>query len=469
MRNLLLVLLLLIAVDGLQAQQYLIRYDMNSLKRNYYRVDNDTSQVRRMDLRKNGRIILSVDNFNPFYWNAKVTSFKNPVDEESGSAGAFNPISFLAQGLGGVMSGIPLLDLPQSRGNGNDANSRFLNTAAAYAQNYQKVQQLSEKYEELQLIKLQLKELKYDNAKTEAQLKGEAREMVRKALGTDSLNLLNTVALGKEYTKELTSALEELKTLNNDLQAGLSTVNADSRIEGKSFKEIASKANNSYSAIARFSSIQEKNPNFLLEQVVEVGNLYREISNASFHFTYAVNAEPDLSHLKLELFPKTANDSKDTIVQYFQLKGKRNLKIRNSVGAAFTYFTANNTNYFIGSDSIISKSGKDLFNPLISTFIHFYSGKVSGFKWGGAFGVGIPLTGEKKEINFLLGLSTAFGQNEPILLSFGLSGAKVNKLTNGYRLGDKTTETNSEKLVTSGYDVGGFVSIGFNLSNLGKK
>ncbi|MEO5646748.1 MAG: hypothetical protein ABIQ56_00215, partial [Chitinophagaceae bacterium] len=70
---------------------------------------------------------------------------------------------------------------------------------------------------------------------------------------------------------------------------------------------------------------------------------------------------------------------------------------------------------------------------------------------------------------FLLGLTTVFGPNDPILLSFGVCGAKVNKLTNGYKLGQKTTETNEEKLVAGGYDVGGFVSVTFNLNSLGKK
>ena len=108
-----------------------------------------------------------------------------------------------------------------------------------------------------------------------------------------------------------------------------------------------------------------------------------------------------------------------------------------------------------------------MFTPLLSTFIHFYAGKVKGVKMGGAFGFGIPLQGEKKDVNFLLGLTAAFGKNEPVLLTFGAAGAKVNKLTNGYKLGTVTSETNPENLVSAGYGVGGFMSVTFNLSNLG--
>ncbi len=426
-------------------------------------------KVRSVDLRKNGRIVLKVENLNPFYWNAKVTSFKNPVLEESGYADLFNPIGVLTKGFGDLMGGIPMLDLPKAKGRGTDANSQFLNTAAAYIEQYEKVQVLSEKYDQLQIIKLQLKELKYDITKTELQIKTESRDLVIKVISIDSLSLLNTINLGKQYNMQLSNSLGEMKTLNAQLQQQLPGVNGESRIEGKTFKEIAQKTENSYSAIAKLYALQQKNPNFLLEEIVEVGNMYREIANAKFNFTYAVTTEPDLSYLKLELYPKMETESKDTMVQYFQLNGKRNLKIRNSVGVAFTYFTANNNKYFINQDSVISKSGRDLFNPLISTFIHFYSGKTTGLRWGGTFGVGFPLTGEKKDVNFLLGLTTVFGPNDPILLSFGVCGAKVNKLTNGYKLGQKTTETNEEKLVAGGYDVGGFVSVTFNLNSLGKK
>jgi hypothetical protein len=449
------------------AQQYLIRYDLSSMKSNYYRVGQDTSRVRSVDLKKNGRIILRVENFNPYYWNAKVTSYKNPVDEESGYGNAFNPLGILTRGFGEIMSNLPMLDLPKSKGNGTDPTSRFLSTASKYADEYEKVQMLTEKYEELSIVKMQLEELKFNNMKTEAAIKSEARDLVVKTLGTDSLNLINFVRIGKQYNIQLVNSLADLSSLNQDLQEQMTLVNPDNRVEGKTFKEIAQKTSSSYSALSKITALQQKSPAFLMDAVVEVGNLYRDIAKANFNFTYAVNTEPDLSYLKLELFPKADDNNKDTVVQYFQLNGKKNLKIRNSVGVAFSYFNANN--YFIDNDSVIRKGKGDLFTPLVSTFIHFYSGKTAGFRWGGTFGVGIPLTGEKKDINFLLGLSTAFGQNEPILLSAGLSGGKVSKLASGYEIGQKTKITNNDKLLTSNYDLGAFVSVSFNLGSLGKK
>jgi hypothetical protein len=468
MRLLFFAFLLCVLPSLASAQQYLIKYDLNSLKSNYYRIGSDTDRVRTLDLKKNGRIILQVDNYNPYYWNAKVTSYKNPVEEESGYANAFNPLGILSQGFGDVLSNIPFLDLPKSRGTGTDANSRFLNSVAKFSQNYEKVQTAMAKYEELTIVKMQLKELKYNNLKTEDAIKSEARDLVKNALGTDSANLITFIRMGKTMNTDLVNAIDELMISYQQLQQP-EGVDMASRVEGKTFNEMSGSINRSYSSITKVKEVIQKDPSFLVDEVVEVGSLYRDIATAKFNFTYAVNTEPDLSYLKLQLFPRIDSLSKDTMVQYFEIKGKKQMKIRNSVGVAFSYFKANDRKYFINSDSVISQSRSNLFNPIVATFIHFYGGQSSGFRWGGNFGVGIPLTGDKKEINFMLGLSTAFGQNEPIMLSFGLIGGKTSKLTNGYMLGQKTKITDPDKLVSSSYDLGGYVGISFNLSTLGKK
>src|SRR5690606_26684615 len=104
-----------------QAQQYLIKYDIQAKRSNYFLVENkDTVKIRNIDPNKNRRIVLQVDNYNPFYWNARVTAFKTPVEEEVGYSSAFNPFSVLAGGLGNIMGSLPKLDMPASRGGGLD-------------------------------------------------------------------------------------------------------------------------------------------------------------------------------------------------------------------------------------------------------------------------------------------------------------------------------------------------------------
>jgi hypothetical protein len=458
---------------SLLAQQFLIKYDMQNQRTDYFKIQQkDTIKVKNIDLKKNGRILLQVNNYNSFYWNAKVTAFKTPVDEEVGYGNVFNPFSVLAGGLGDLMGSLPKLDMPQNRGtlsrdNLDTATFNYLSTAARYADNYDDIQQLSAKLEELQIAKLQLSELKYDINKDAATIKAEAQKTVKKTLNTNELGLSNVLEIGKNYNNRLTASLEEAGTLLNSLQHQQQYINTAEVYEDKTLKEIGESAKDSYSKIARLKTQQANNPNLLLDEVADVAKLYNEINTANFQFSYAVKNEEDISDLKLEFYPKADIASKDTVVQYFELNRKKNIRIRNSVGIAFSYFNANNKSYYIGSDSTIRKGEKDLFTPLLSTFIHFYAGKTNGVKWGGAFGFGIPLTGEKKDINFMLGLTAAIGKNDPILVTLGAAGAKVNKLVNGYKVGSHTTEKDPAKLTTTGYGVGGFLSVTFNLNNLG--
>ena len=456
------------------AQQYLIKYDIQSQKSNYYRItkEKDTVKIKNIDLKKNGRIFLQINNYNPFYWNAKVTAYKTPVEEEVGYGNAFNPISVLAGGMGDLMGGLPQLDLPKSRGSlsreGLDnATYSYLSTATKYASVYSDLQELAAKLEELQLAKLQLKELKYDINHTEGEIKSSAQDAIKKALNTDKTDLSTVLSIGKNYNNQLQNSLQEAGSLVTSLQQQQKAVNPNTLYEEKTLKEIGENALSSYDKIARLRSAQAANPNLLMDEVAEIAQLYKDISSANFKFSYAVKQEEDISDIKLELYARADSLSKDTVVQYFELSHKKNIRIRNSVGVAFSFFNENNTSYFIGADSVIRSGEKDLFTPLLSTFIHFYAGKVKGVKLGGAFGFGIPLQGEKKDVNFLLGLTAGFGKNEPILFTVGAAGARVNKLTNGFKIGDKTTLTDPTKLTASGYGIGGFVSVTFNLSNLG--
>lgn len=455
------------------AQQYLIRYDMQNQQTKYFKIQQeDTIKIKNIDLRKNGRILLQVNNYNPFYWNAKVTAFKTPVDEEVGYGDAFNPFSVLAGGMGDLMGGLPKLDLPKNRGelthdNLDDATYNYLSTVAKYVDNYDDIQELSKKLEELQTAKLQLTELKYDILKKEANIKAEAVNVVKKVLNTNELEISSVLEIGKNYNNKLHNSLDEAGSLLNSIQQQQKLVNPATVYEEKTMKEIGENASNSYKKLERLKIAEGANPNLLLDEVAAVAKLYKEINAANFQFSYAVKNEEDISDLKLELYPKPDMGSKDTVVQYFELTTKKNIRIRNSVGVAFSYFDANNTSYYIGADSLIRSGKKDLFTPLLSTFIHFYAGKTKGVKWGGAFGFGIPLQGEKKDINFLLGITGAIGKNEPILVTVGAAGAKVNKLANGYQVGSKTRETDPAKLTTNGYGVGGFLSVTFNLNNLG--
>jgi hypothetical protein len=206
-----------------------------------------------------------------------------------------------------------------------------------------------------------------------------------------------------------------------------------------------------------------------LNELAGVEKIYNEIMYTSYKFSYSISGNPDINELKLDIFPRADSLGKDTITKYFRIQAKPVLRIRNSVGIAFTYFDDKNTSYFVKPDSTIGKGNGDLFTPVLSVFMHFYNNKSTGFKWGGTFGFGIPLLGEKKDINFMLGLCSLLGRNEPVILSAGVTGAKVDRLGKGWRVGQKTPNLSFQIPTSSQFRVGGFVSVTFNLNTISGK
>lgn len=449
--------------------QFIIKYNLDGFKTSYFRVEEqDTVSVRKMKAKNNQRVNLVVENYNPFYWNVRVSAIKAEADSDGSNSG-FNPFSVLAKGLGGVFGTMPLLDLPEARGESEDAENKFIRTAGLFQDHYLRVKELNEKREKLYLTKVFLNELKYNPKKTESVIKREARAAVTDVLDQDSLDLFSSYYLAKRFSTGFANSVDSAKKLNTQLQQQLKSVNPDEEIDGKTFADIAHSVKNSVAIIENVESLLKNKENVLENEVLEIVSLYREIISAEYRFDYSITIYPELSSLKMELFPKVEVPVKDTLVQFFTLKDSRGLRIRNSVGLTFTYFEGHRYRYLIGADSIIRRTERDLFTPLLSTFIHFYPARSHGVKLGGTLGFGVPLTGDKKDINFLLGLAAALGPNEPVMISLGIGGAKVNKLTNGFAVGQKTAERNEDKIVTSGYGIGGFLAVSFNLNSVRKK
>jgi hypothetical protein len=362
-----------------------------------YGKSKDSTAVSDISFRKPGRINLKVENFNPFYWDAKITTFKRPVDEESGHIGMF--LSSMTSALG--LSGFPAI----SRGDGDP----------------QVQKRLSALYIKLEESGTQLKELKFNIQKTEAVIKSEAQ-----AIGADVMKL---VGKNKLDIKEM-------------------------RLRGKEFDDSL--------------NTQLKKP--FSELLPIIAKLYNEIMNTDYRVHYSIKGNADINLIKLQIYPRSDSLARenpmDTITKYFPMRDKAVLKLLNSVGFTFTYFSDNNTSYFIKPDLTIGSGTGDLFTPVISTFIHFLGNKENGFKVGGAFGFGIPLTGAKKDINFMLGLCTALGRNESVLISAGVAGTKVERLASGLKVGQTVPSFAYVIPIVSQFRPGAFFSLSFNLKKL---
>ncbi len=455
------------------AQDYVIRHDQLTGNTTYFKVINqkkDTVKVDQINLKKQSHISLNVQNFNPFYWGAKVTVYRNPVDE-SGSSSVFNPFSLFTKVMQGFLpASFPLLDLASDKVRGGDENTpqgKMLRLVQNYNRNYTEIRALSLQYNNLKNLEWQLNQLKFDIKKTEAEIKSTTSTAVGNLLPTDQLNSDGILVLGNKIDVRTKEVTDSFFMIRDQIQQVSKTLDVNETIANdRSTKDLLSEMDRGKVSVEAFTQKAVANPNIFTEEILSVGKLYNEIINTPFKYSFTVNSDPDINQLKLAVYPKMDSESKDTITKYFPVHNRNTIRIKNSLGLIFTYFQQNAHSYFTRSDSSIGQSKGNLFSPAIGTFINFYRSGQGGLKWGGTVGFGLPLQNDAKEFQFLLGLSAIIGRNEAVIISAGLAGGKVNKLKNDWKIGDKVAPENFENLTKSVYDIGGFFSVSLNLSAL---
>lgn len=82
---------------------------------------------------------------------------------------------------------------------------------------------------------------------------------------------------------------------------------------------------------------------------------------------------------------------------------------------------------------------------------------------GGTFGLGIGIDEESIGLqNFFLVPNLILGKTQRIMFTIGLMSGKVERLTQGYRIGNTYKETNLPKKLV--YELGYFLGISFSLT-----
>jgi hypothetical protein len=405
--------------------QYEIVYDMQKDTAFFYKSNSNKNnqsktkvRISKINTRKPSDIRLSVENINPFTWKAKITPVKKAVAEKSENPGSF--FTNIIAGLGGDQ--LKILTATRSADNAEIKAQKII---------------LQNKYMNLQQYKFELEELKFEKLKTEAEIKSKAEEI------RNSVVKITGITGGKDDI-DFNSAMR------------ISGIKLDQEAESLEI------------------NMEEKNK--FSDFYSEISKTYNEIVSAKFTIEGKYNRSQidSIEGFTLEISHVDSAESAQNkpITRYYPLRSRAHLKISNSTGITFTYFQDNNLSYYVNRDTTIGSGNKDLFVPVLSAFVNFYSNRIYGFKWGGCFGVGMPIFQEangKNYLNFMLGLCTVLGRNDPIVISVGFAGTKVNRLTNGWKIGDRVPNPDFEFPIQSQFRVGGFISLGFNITNLTKK
>ncbi len=414
-------------IQETKAQYYEIVHDMQKDTTIFYKTSlnkNNKSKTRvsisKIRSRKPSDIHLSVENINPFTWEAKITPVKITVSDESGSPGLFFTNMIASVGGNGLSGFAGKRD--------DDSKEEVVKKSI-----------LESKYFYLRQYKIELDELKYDKLKSEVAIKSKAEEIKTRVAEITGIDLV-----GKDNI-DFNSAM---RMSGSKLDMETATLGISLKEGRTAFSDFHMSIMKTYSEIRTAKFVINKNYN--KSQIDSIEGFTLEIS--SLDTADNAQAKP--------------------IIRYFPLRSRANLKIRNSTGITFTYFKDNNRSYFVNADTTIGVGNNDLFTPVLSTFINFYSNRVYGFKWGGSLGIGMPIfqnEAKKNYMNFMLGLCTVLGRNDPIAISVGVAGTKVNRLSNRWKVGETVPTIDFDIPTQSQFRVGGFVSLSFNIANLSKK
>lgn len=477
---------------GAQQDRYIIRYDVVNNQQEYLivRKGKDTSQTSVIDLTRSNQVTLQVNNL--------AGSFKQSIEykyKEAEQGTIVNPWWGQAiNGVGGLsnlssLTGI-LTKASGADGNGveKDLKSMEINeAAAARSQFLLRYNQFADVYstwfkayvfeQNCRSLWLDLSRLRYNLQYPSEKVKQLSRTKTNEFMpgaADDPDLLLAQGGAGNTTTafKNLTEAFGFVRTAMDNYSAA--KVSAKDRYTDSLYQlaaNIMDKGNRLNTASGN------EDATTYLGRIV---NVYKQILQDTYVRTVPLEIGSRTRAAVIRLTPVIDSVTmqalsisiSDTTTREITIYKKAPLRFRNTYGMSFVYFNVNRWHYFVKTQnnvSVIAREGGDFFQPVLATLLHFYSPRDKGFRWGGSFGAGVPISGESTNLNILVGLSTFLGKNDPLCITAGVSGAKVKKLS-GYQPGDVVSfqqlNANDYNQV---YRIGFFIGITFNPAALNAK
>lgn len=447
-----------------QQRKYLLQHDFLKDKSDYYKISEsgDTTILKRNKFKGKAALTLQVTNYNPFVWKTEIETIPVSKEEDNGISKFFNPLLLLKQIGGGMIEPLLPINLSGSSRGSDKLSQLFIR----YKVNYNQLAQLMDIYSHYDLVVSRLLELKYDFKDPESFIKYEADISIAK-LGSQGPSFLDSIKLkAGNYDNRYRLLKSSIDTLYALLSAEFKaeTFSDLDDAEKELWNKVKTDIDSYYQPTIKDLTVNDKKTNRFSVQADSAISLYREIIHTRFEYSYKVINARDVAFVKIRSTPnRQLQDISDSLIRYIPISRKKGLQLTNSFGVAFSVM--NEYSYYAGQDSIIRSTRANLFNPLICSFVQFYSGNSNGIKWGGNLGAGISMSNTDKGLSFLSGLSMVFGKHDEIVLSAGVAGSRISILGKGLKVGDKFNDGLNAILPTEAlYRIGGFFSFSFNVS-----
>lgn len=450
------------------AQKLLIEYDYLKDNINYYKIDKsgEKTPLPSATVPRNHQVKVTVTNFNPYLYTAKV-NFKSTEIAEETNIGFMNLISPL--GLSGLGSNFltSFTTDPSARG-GLLSDPKAYNSYTAVQKSYNELAKVETDINTLKYVTERLHKLKYNPYLPGDSIKAFSQRMVQGLLNKENVQTQDFLDLGTQINQSISANYSDLKSsvqsFNSAYDRYATTRGKNGGFEGEGLNT---------QATGLFQSATQFNSSFDYSQLIDYLDAleltYQSIINTSYTYNISEMAEGDKLEMDITIYklPEVGNATAlpvEVKSKSIDVTVKGDLKITSSVGLSFPFY-ANNMRY-INKDSVITEVEGENYTPNISAFINFYpySGRVA--QLGGTFGVGVPISSSARNFNFLFGGSAILGTNNKVVLHAGATLGQVKKLDNGLVNGDMMPNAFDEVPTINSYNWGGFIGISFSIANL---
>ncbi len=221
----------------------------------------------------------------------------------------------------------------------------------------------------------------------------------------------------------------------------------------------------------------------------ELHSLFTDLKNIqSDTFTIQLGqVEKDFSEIELTFLKAVYANGTIKYVENMDLKRaykfriKKGVKVSFSTGLGFSNYFQNQSSYVLkdlpfeqvqtgdttviqpNDTSIIIEEKGNSFTPLLTSIMHVQFRSSNDLAIGLCLGIGVPLAGTK-DVQFLLGSSLILGTEQRFIISFGVSGGKVNKIGGGYQAGEYVPKGMEIPVLKDQYAVGMFLGVSYNIA-----
>lgn len=502
------------------SQDLHIHYDVQTEHIKYI---SDDKVIKRPTVKKGSNIFVHVENYNNYLYEVNIESSGNAFSSALGfnsfssngllpSLGqGFSPLSLLGLSFGGD-SQVPFLKLLGMNGGEDDDIMGFGmsdqeeedETISLFALQINKTLKEIEKTEgalldisssiqniietqELKAFALEeIEKIKYNPKLNPAQIKKLSEEYMEKIFEVDDVSKidLNTMLQKNDFRQQLSEKMLRFSSFNFKYNEQLSSLSElkdtldnfnlsnpsiqDFREELASFFQLSNEKKTSFANhLEEVNKIISTVPKKNIQQLTSLRYEYEVLTTNTFSHTFRSTANGDMVKFKLnftEVDTSSNVEGKSIRTIPIDVNVHGGFKINASVGISFGQFFDQPKNYFI-RDSTIQSEDKDRFVPMLTSFFNFYGQSSGAVSAGGAFGIGLPLTGgtNLQSVSFFMGPSLIMGRGQSIVLTGGIMGSRVERLGQGYQVGDDFISEVDILPTNSIYELGYFLGLSFNL------